>query len=133
MNISNQIIEVLDAMCQKIGIAINWTDQNIMPCLTDFLSRFVKFEITKSIVNICIPIVLLVISGICFKVFCLKKDIDWDTYDITGEQVLAVISGIVFGIIVIINIVVIPTEVTHIAKTAFVPEAIIIELIKQYI
>ena len=32
---SEQIIEVLNALCEKFGIAIDWTAENVMPYLTD--------------------------------------------------------------------------------------------------
>ena len=31
MNISQQIIEVLNALSEKVGIAIDWTSENILP------------------------------------------------------------------------------------------------------
>lgn len=31
MTVSEQIISVLDALCEKFGIAINWTEENVIP------------------------------------------------------------------------------------------------------
>ena len=31
MTVSEQIIQVIDALCEKFGIAIDWTTQNIIP------------------------------------------------------------------------------------------------------
>lgn len=31
ITLSDQIISVLDALCEKFGIAIDWTSQNVIP------------------------------------------------------------------------------------------------------
>ena len=33
MKVSNQIIEVLEYLCQKFGIVIDWTSESILPYL----------------------------------------------------------------------------------------------------
>ena len=48
MTVSNQIIAVLDAICEKFGIVIDWTASNIMPYLQDLCKRIVTYEIATS-------------------------------------------------------------------------------------
>ena len=48
MSFSSQFIEVLDALCAKFGIVIDWTSQNVMPYLTDLATRLVSYEIWTS-------------------------------------------------------------------------------------
>lgn len=49
MTVSNQIIAVLDAICEKFGIVIDWTASNIMPYLQDLCKRIVTYEIATSV------------------------------------------------------------------------------------
>ena len=48
MSFSSQFIEVLDALCEKFGIVIDWTSQNVMPYLTDLATRLISYEIWTS-------------------------------------------------------------------------------------
>ena len=49
MTASNQIIAVLDAICEKFGIVIDWTASNIMPYLQDLCKRIVSYKIATSV------------------------------------------------------------------------------------
>lgn len=33
MQVSDQIIQVLDAICDKFGLAVDWTSTNVLPYL----------------------------------------------------------------------------------------------------
>jgi len=55
MEISNQIISVIDALCEKLGIAIDWTQQNVLPQIQLLFEKYIRYEIISSIVIILIP------------------------------------------------------------------------------
>lgn len=61
MQISNEIIEVLDYLCDKFGIAIDWTNQNIMPYLEQLFTKFIAWEQSTSIAYIVIFAIIAVI------------------------------------------------------------------------
>ena len=48
MSFSSQFIEVLDALCEKFGIAIDWTSQNVVPYVTELATRIIAYEIWTS-------------------------------------------------------------------------------------
>lgn len=66
MNVSDQIIQVLDALCDKFGIAIDWTANNVIPQLEVLCKKFIRFEICTSIFWIVFGTVLLAVSWIVF-------------------------------------------------------------------
>lgn len=41
MQVSNQIIEVLDYLCSKIGITIDWTESNVLPYVQTLLEKYI--------------------------------------------------------------------------------------------
>ena len=49
MTVSNQIIQVLDALCEKFGIVVDWTATNVMPQLEVLCGKFIRFEIWTSV------------------------------------------------------------------------------------
>ena len=49
MTVSSEIIEVLDYLGEKFGIAIDWTSNNVLPYLQALVDKFIKWEISTSI------------------------------------------------------------------------------------
>lgn len=42
---STEIIKILDAICDKFGIAIDWTSQNAMPYLEQVGEHIIQYEL----------------------------------------------------------------------------------------
>ena len=62
MSFSSQFIEVLDALCAKFGIVIDWTSQNVVPYLTGLAARIITYEIWTSAAWIVIAAILFLIA-----------------------------------------------------------------------
>ena len=54
MTFSEQTISILDYLCQKFGIVIDWTSDTIWPMVEMLASKYIKWEIASSIVWIVI-------------------------------------------------------------------------------
>ena len=63
MKFSEEIINVLDYICKKLGIAIDWTSENVIPYTQDLCARYIQYEIFTSIVwMVSIPAITLIVS-----------------------------------------------------------------------
>ena len=93
MSFSSQFIEVLDALCEKFGIAIDWTSKNVMPYLTDLATRIITYEIWTSAAWIVIVAIVFLIAWKMTKNLC-KEDRFEDEW-ITG-WIIRIIIGIIF-------------------------------------
>ena len=123
MTVSNQIIAVLDAICEKFGIVIDWTSNNVMPYLQDLCKRIVTYEIATSVAGIILQVVILLLA------FYLRnkkiKPLDDDYFfDLTT---------IVCSIIATVAIVVICVNVVDIIKALTIPEATIYKFVKPFL
>ena len=123
MSFSSQFIEVLDALCAKFGIVIDWTSQNVMPYLTDLATRLVNYEIWTSVAWI-------MILGVAFVVIWkltknARKD---DSFDNEG---ICVCAWVACCFIVIIFIVVACVEVFDIIRALTIPEVVIYGFLKR--
>lgn len=67
MTVSQQIIEVIDNLAQKLGVAIDWSQQNIMPYLQELCGKYIKWEIGTSVMWICFGVLLIVGGFLCVK------------------------------------------------------------------
>lgn len=54
MEVSEQIIQVLDAVCDKLGVVIDWSQKNVLPYAQDLMRRVVLLEILTSTVWIIV-------------------------------------------------------------------------------
>ena len=123
MSFSSQFIEVLDALCEKFGIVIDWTSQNVMPYLTDLATRLISYEIWTSAAWI-------VILGVAFVVIWkltknARKD---DSFD---NEEICVCAWVACGIIGIIFVVVACVEVFDIIRALTIPEVVIYGILKR--
>ena len=42
MKVSEQIIQVLDALCAKLGMAIDWTADNVIPYIEKLCGKYIN-------------------------------------------------------------------------------------------
>lgn len=122
MSFSSQFIEVLDALCAKFGIVIDWTSQNVIPYLTDLATRLVNYEIWTSVAWI-------VILGVAFIVtWKLTKNARKD--DSYGNEGNFVCAWVACGIIGIIFVIVACVEIFDIIRALTIPEVVIYGFLK---
>ena len=102
---SSQFIEVLDALCDKIGIAIDWTSQNVVPYVTDLATRIITYEISTSAAWIVIAAIVFLTIWKMTKNLCKEDAFDeawflgWAIRIVVGILCFGKIGFEVFGII----------------------------------
>ena len=122
MSFSSQFIEVLDALCAKFGIVIDWTSQNVIPYLTDLATRLVNYEIWTSVAWI-------VILGVAFIVtWKLTKNARKD--DSYGNEGNFICAWVACGIIGIFFVTVTCVEIFDIIRALTIPEVVIYGFLK---
>ena len=72
---ANEIIKVLDELCNKFGIVVNWADQNVLSYVQELSTKCVNWKMGISIVHLIYGIVLLGIGifGIWGTKYCYNK------------------------------------------------------------
>lgn len=114
MQVSDQIIEVLDYLCSKIGITIDWTESNVLPYIQMLLEKYIAWEIASSIFW-CIIGIGFIISGIIFYKMTIKiknryektGDVDDEVFYIFifAAFVIALVVGVIMGLYNIYDII----------------------------
>lgn len=122
---SNEIIKVLDHICDKFGIAIDWSSSNIIPYLQDLMVRITKYVTYTSIFWLVISILTIIISiYLSIKLVKWSKDTYYDDIITTG-------SAVITPIIVIIFFLVGATACQNLIEINTIPEKYIIEMIQD--
>ena len=133
----NKVIEVLNYMGEKLGIAIDWTSENVMPKVTDFMERYQVYAIVEHGIHIMMLMILVAILGVflktMFKGIATKShenmwyDMSWSTDGIL-PTIITIIIAVIIGCVVCSVI----DHVFDIAKWALVPEIQFVETFSNY-
>ena len=120
MSVSSEIIEVLDYLGEKFGIAIDWTSNNVLPYLQALVDKFIKWEICTSIVWIAIAafIIVMTITLINLKGF---REINEETYGMLWVPA---------GLLILGFFVVICVQIFDIIECNIFPEKVLYDFIK---
>ena len=128
MNISSQVIEVLDSVCEKFGIAIDWSQQNVLPYLEDLSGKYIKYEIVTSIAWI-IFFSLAIIASIKGTKNILKS-CQSENYFFEGDEEVGSIFILILATVVIVGCIGITTQILDVITCCTFPEKIILEFLK---
>lgn len=137
---NNKIIEVLDYLGEKIGLAIDWSANNVYPQVMEFLARYRAYEIVMSAAGaiLCLLYVLAVIWFVKKKaipnrqVALDNKNSTWlwevssnwrsDAYYISGLNFGGVLALAFGGGVLLICVILFFMDITDMAKWIFIPE-----------
>lgn len=127
MTVSNQIIAVLDAICEKFGIVIDWTASNIMPYLQDLCKRIVTYEIATSVAWIILQVVIVLLAFyVRNKKIKPLAEADDDDYSLIVATIVCVVIAVIAFIIVCV-------QVVDIIKALTIPEITVYEFAKPFL
>lgn len=127
MTVSDEIIKVLDYLCEKIGIVIDWTNDNVLVYLEELCSKYINYEIATSVVNLIFHTVLLIISFLIIKhIIKIFRDED-DKYSV-DHKFFAIIGGGAFLFLALpIGFINVHKEIFDIITCLTIPEKMLIE------
>ena len=139
MEVSEQVIKVLDAICDKFGIAIDWTSNNVIPYIQELGNKIITYDICVSIMWLVIGSAIPLTIAILIKKFLNKKKLEAketinDYYYTDGSlDNGAFYCYLIIGILLVIAFVIGTIGLQSIIQDITFPEKTIIEFIKPYI
>lgn len=125
MTVSNQIIQVLDNLCEKFGLAIDWTSENVIPYLTTLASKLVSFEIWTSVAWLA-----FILVGFLAVILLIRKCRQIDVLDDAMLFGIVVPFGLFGGGIAIAGFI---SQIMDIIKCLTFPEMYVFEYIQNLI
>lgn len=130
MSVSKQIIEVLNDLCNKFGLAIDWSNKNVMPYLKELMGRFIAWEISTSIIWIVLGVIMSIIGIILVRDIWKQQD-DYDYFGDLDEGITWFFIGSL--ILIIIGILVTVIQCFDICQAIYLPEKTIYDFIQHQI
>lgn len=120
MTVSSEIIEVLDYLGEKFGIAIDWTSNNVLPYLQTLADKFIKWEISTSIVWIVIAAFVIVAMIVLINLKRIRE-INEETYGMLWIPII---------VLIIVSFIVICIQIFDIIECNIFPEKALYDFIK---
>lgn len=130
MRVSQQIIEVLEFLGEKFGIAIDWSSDTMLPVLQTLCGKYIRWEIATSIAWVVVGIILLIVGFIALpkaiaalERYRIDYDEDWRLY----VSIIVTVACLLLGFIAV------STQVFDIIKCYAFPELRVFEYIQDLI
>ena len=129
MQANEQIIDVLEYLCKKIGVTIDFTNKNILPYVNQLCEKYINWEITTSISWIVIAaIVGIGAFFLCKSIYqSAKKKEEEGKFGIARDYYSYIKSIIVLAVLLISLIVI--SQTFDIIECLTFPEKAIYEYI----
>lgn len=129
---SEEIIKILDDLGKRLGIAVDWTSQNIFPYLQDLMSRFISLKNTQAIIWIVISLVLiLIITTIIIKMIKQLKKLDKNSYSYEDKVFIYILIWLVLGIIILGFLIALLCNTFGLIQNIYTPEITIISYLRS--
>lgn len=141
----NKVIEVLDYIGEKLGIAIDWTAENVWPQVMDVLDRYRIFQMISNFLWMIIPLSVVIIliklwkKNIKAHKTCINDRSDNVWWDYNSYYKTARISDNTFALILFSvflgtgSVIAIFALAHSIFKWWLIPEVKFIELFSSYL
>lgn len=127
MSVSSQVIEVLDSVFEKMGIAVDWSQQNVLPYLQELAGKYIKYEIATSIA-LAVFFSLTIIMLIKVMVHIFKSYNNKPYYDEDGFEWLFIFS---LSIIILFLTISVIFQVIDIITCYTFPEKMILQFLME--
>ena len=135
MSVSDQIIAVINDLCEKLGIAIDWSAENILPKVEELCNKYISYEIWTSVAWMALWVFIFltcfIIGRGMHKAELKKDEIDrWD-FDNSVSSVLVMVFYILAAVTGFIALCVVGTQIFDIIEAKVFPEKTIYEFVSS--
>lgn len=113
MQVSNEIITVLEYLGEKMGIVVDWTSANLFPYLQELCNEFIRWEIGTSIVWMVLALMVIGVT------FIIQRGSGWDDFD-----------KLIFVMIIILAVIVMVEQIFDIVECCTFPEKAVYDYIR---
>ena len=139
---SEEIIKVLDYLGAQIGIAIDWSAENVWPQVMDILGRYRLFELATTSCWIVVEIAMLIFALIAFKsmfknymTFKKSGETNFWWFKSYGSSCLTDFGAVTLaaGILcVVFGLIGLPHDIEEIFRWLIIPEIQYLEILKGF-
>ena len=128
MSFSENFINIMDAVGERIGIAIDWSNNNVLPYVEQLSTRIVNYEKCTSLAWLMFATIILFMGLVILKK--ATEGLENNDYHYCDDT--SIFCGIIGSVLIIVSVVCIIVDVGDIITCLTLPEKTIIEFIMKY-
>lgn len=128
VNLSDQIVQIINELSQKCGVAINWSSDTLLPFMQEIMTKMIRYELISSIIWMVVCIALVVSSVLVYN-RTIKAGI-YDEYGILSLRLLICVCAVLTCILSGLGII---CQILDVVACLTFPEKILIEYIQSII
>lgn len=129
MDVSTQIIEVLEFLGEKFGIAFDWSSNNIFPYVEQLCGKIVKWELCTSIAWI---VIALIFTAILWVGFAISYHISINTPKRCTADDVSEVLFVIGCMISVIAVLIVCFQIFDIVACNTFPEKVILNYINMH-
>ena len=130
MKVGEQIIQVLEYLCEKFGIVINWSEENVLPMVQKLCEKYIRWEVSTSISWLILGVIMLIIGFMLIsRIKAIIKRCD-DDDELDSDDVFFPLCVIASILSFIAGTIIVGVQTFDIIKCCVFPELQIYEDIK---
>lgn len=137
---SEEVIKVFDYIGEKLGVAIDYTQENIYPYLEDLWHRYITFEIVKHSIGCAVASIMLIIALFVVKKLysyykqALNGDVDGFFFCLGWREKpemndISIVLSIIAAVMSIFSIIFMVCSSISIIEWSLIPEKCIMEVL----
>ena len=135
-----ELCNIIDKIAEKIGVAIDWSSENVMPYIQDIMQRYRTMNIVNNIIvmtvcaiiiTICAIVAVKIIKGIINSLQNTESSIWFDAdYDMVSAFSIATCTIIASSFL--ISGIVLCDAIGELMGWLYVPEVKLLEVLKGF-
>lgn len=133
-----ELCNVIDKIAEKIGIAIDWSNENVMPYIQDIMQRYRTMNIVNNIIvmtvcaiiiTICVIVAVKIAKGIINSLQNTESSI-WFDADYDAVSIFSMMASIIIAISFLISVIVLCGAIWELVGWFYVPEVKLLGVLK---
>lgn len=121
---SNEFSEALDALGEKFGIVIDWTQQNIQPYVQDLMQRVVQYNLVTNIIISVISLTIFILG-----VYWVFKNVNNALSN--SDDTISYVKCILGIICSVFCFIILAKTIPTIIRCYYLPEVVFIKELQQ--
>lgn len=131
VTVADQIIQVIEYLGQKFGVAIDWSAENVLPIAQTLMEKIARWCVAEHIFYVALSFVGLIVGIIGFSI-SVQKLPKIDRHDAFGE-IMWTLGLVAFGMMGVAGVIGICVNTYHLVQSICFPELAVFEYIQSFI
>lgn len=132
------LCNVIDKIAEKIGVAIDWSSENVMPYIQDIIQRYRTMNIVNNIIvmtvcaiiiTICVIVAVKITKGIINGLQNTESSI-WFDADYDDLSKLSIVTSVIIIISLLVSVITLRVATEELMGWLYVPEVQFLGILK---